>query len=41
MRLPKGVWMINWVPPEASKNRSMISVSWDGSALKAWRARAR
>ena len=41
MRLPNGVWMISWVPPDASKNRSMINVSWDGKALRAWRDRAR
>ena len=40
-RLPKGVWMINWVPPDSSKKRSMINVSWDGNALRARRVRAR
>jgi hypothetical protein len=41
MRLPNGEWMISWVPPDSSKNRSISSVSCEGRAPRVWRARAR
>ncbi|MNN99256.1 hypothetical protein D3C81_2188480 [compost metagenome] len=32
MRLPNGLWITSWVPPDSSKKRSISKVSCDGNA---------